>query len=493
MFEKIFPEKAGVSSRHIYTFIERLNKRGMKMHSALFMKGDKLFSEFYWKPFHKDFSHRMYSVTKSFVSIAIGLLIDDGKIKLSDRVSVYFSDVTPDNMHENLKNQTVEQMLTMTTVGYGDSWFSSDCLDRAQFYFTRNKEQRAPGTVWAYDSSGSQVLSQLVERVSGKCLFDFLNERVFRHLGTFKEATMLKTRNGAAWGDSAMICTPRDLASFARFVMNYGKWNGKQLLSEEYLRKATSKLVDNVTTPHEGILHKGYGYQIWRTEKNGFAFVGMGDQLALCFPDYDVIFVCTADNQGSDYATEYIVSSFIDIVLENMESYSISDDVEGNLALYTIGENLELFALKGLSDSPLRDEINGVKFICSENEFGFKEFTFNFKNQYEGELCYVNKNGALTLPFCVNKNHFGKFPELGYSQDFGGLRTSDGSKYDCATSLGWLQENKILIYSQIIDRYFGNTSLTFAFNGDYATLSFDKTAEDFLWNYKGVAIAKRER
>ena len=269
----------------------------------------------------------------------------------------------------------------MTTVGYGDSWFSSDCLDRAQFYFTRNEEQRAPGTVWAYDSAGSQVLSQLVERVSGKCLFDFLNERVFRHLGTFKEATMLKTRNGAAWGDSAMICTPRDLASFARFVMNYGKWNGKQLLSEEYLRKATSKVVDNVTTPHEGIFHKGYGYQIWRTEKNGFAFVGMGDQLALCFPDYDVIFVCTADNQGSDYATEYIVSSFIDIVLENMESYSISDDVEGNLALYTIGENLELFALKGLSDSPLRDEINGVKFICSENEFGFKEFTFNFKNQ----------------------------------------------------------------------------------------------------------------
>ena len=95
------------------------------------------------------------------------------------------------------------------------------------------------------------------------------------------------------------------------------------------------------------------------------------------------------------------------------------------------------------------------------------------------------------LPFNVNSNCFDKFPELGYSQDFGGLRTTDGSKYDCATSLAWKQENKILIYVQIIDRYFGNASLSFAFNGDDAFLSFDRVAEDFLWNYKGVAIAKK--
>ena len=84
-----------------------------------------------------------------------------------------------------------------------------------------------------------------------------------------------------------------------------GKINGEQLLSESYLREATSKLIDNCEDAHGGSLSYGYGYQIWRTEQNGFAFVGMGDELTICLPDYDLIFVCTADNQGSGYSRNW--------------------------------------------------------------------------------------------------------------------------------------------------------------------------------------------
>ncbi len=495
MFERITPERAGISTELVKKYINKLNQRKMKMHSVLMLKGDKLFGEFYWKPFNKDHNHRMYSITKSFVSIAIGLLIDDGLLRLDDRVSSFFDDKIDTPLPELLKNQTVEQMLMMTTVGQHSEWFSSDkCPDRVKLYFDRCGIIRSPGTVWAYDSAGSQVLCELVERISKKRLFDFLNERIFTHLGAFKNASLLSTKNGASWGDSSMICTSRDLASFARFVMNYGTWDAKRLLSEEYLKKATSKMADNMTTPHEGLLYHGYGYQIWRTEKNGFAFVGMGNELALCFPDYDVIFVCTADNQGSEYSLDYIVSNFIDLILENMQESELCENINSYNELDELNDSLELFYITGdKSDSPLRNEINGVKFICDENELGFKDFVFKFENEHSGELHYTNENGHLVLPFYVNRNRFDKFPELGYSQDFGGLRTTDGSKYDCATSLAWMQDNKILIYVQIIDRYFGNASLTFAFNGEHAFLSFDKAAEDFLWNYKGVATARREK
>jgi hypothetical protein len=94
------------------------------------------------------------------------------------------------------------------------------------------------------------------------------------------------------------------------------------------------------------------------------------------------------------------------------------------------------------------------------------------------------------LPFYVNKNRFTKFPELGYSQDVGGIRTTDGSKYDSAISFAWLQDNKIMIFAQIIDRYFGNSSMTFAFNDDHITVTFYSTAEDFLLNYHGQAYGK---
>ena len=90
MFERITPEEAGISSRKITEFINKLNYRGASTHGLLFMKGDKIFTEAYWAPFNKDFHHRMYSETKSFVSVAIGLLEEEGKLSLDDTIASHF-------------------------------------------------------------------------------------------------------------------------------------------------------------------------------------------------------------------------------------------------------------------------------------------------------------------------------------------------------------------------------------------------------------------
>ena len=90
MFEKITPEQAGVSSAKIERMINFLERNGYVFHSLLLMKGDKLFGEYYWKPFDKDFCHRMYSQTKSYVGIAIGLLVDDGKLDLDAKIASFF-------------------------------------------------------------------------------------------------------------------------------------------------------------------------------------------------------------------------------------------------------------------------------------------------------------------------------------------------------------------------------------------------------------------
>ncbi len=490
MFENVTPESVGISSKYVKEFILRLEKRKMHMHSVVLCRGTKVFGEFYWSPFDKDFLHRMYSETKSYVSVAIGLLLDEGKLSLDDKIVDYFPEKIDTPLSESLKNQTIEQMLKMSTVGTGESWFSSDCRDRCKLYFNRDGEVRYPGTVWEYDSQGSQVLCCLVEKLSGKTLFDYLNEKVFCHLNTFKTATILKTPTGESWGDSALLCTSRDMLSFARFVLNYGEWNGKRLVSEEYLKTATSKLIDNQETAFNDVVGHGYGYQIWRTEKNGFAFVGMGDQLTICLPDYDLIFVCTADNQGCGFSREIIMSSFFDIIVENMQNAPICEDKEAYKDLQNATQGLSLFRVKGQNGSPLQDKANGAKYVFTENELGLKELTFHF-NKSGGELHYVNANGEMVLPFKFNENYFGKFPELGYSGDVGGVRTTDGSKYDMACSGAWLCDNKIMLFAQIIDRYFGNVSMCFGFNDDHITVTFYKTAEDFLWNYNGQAYGKR--
>ena len=139
----------------------------------------------------------------------------------------------------------------------------------------------------------------------------------------------------------------------------------------------------------------------------------------------------------------------------------------------------------------MRTEINGKRFLCEENSLGWQEFSLRFENAEAGELRYTKGGRELVLPFYVNRNRFGKFPELGYSREFGGVRTTDGSRYDDAVSLAWLQDNKLLILTQIIDDYFGNLSLIFSFKDDVAVVSATKTAEDFLWDYQGEIVAKQ--
>ena len=87
---------------------------------------------------------------------------------------------------------------------------------------------------------------------------------------------------------------------------------------------------------------------------------------------------------------------------------------------------------------------------------------------------------------------FAKFPELGYSDGFGGVRTENGFMYDCAASAAFGMEDLLHLRVQIIDRYFGNMSARFGFRDDDVTVCMVKTAEDFLGAYQGTFVAHAE-
>ena len=90
----------------------------------------------------------------------------------------------------------------------------------------------------------------------------------------------------------------------------------------------------------------------------------------------------------------------------------------------------------------------------------------------------------------MGENHFGKFPQLGYSNEVGGQRTTDGFMYDCAASAAWDDAAKLKLYVQVIDRYFGTLYMLFAFKGDEVAVNMVKSAEDFFGEYAGSLVAK---
>ena len=496
MLHTVTPEQAGISSRQVEKFLRKLEQRGLATHSVLLMRGKDVFAEAYWKPFHKDFCHRQYSQTKSYVGVAVGLLVDDGKVDMDAPVCSYFPEYEAEVLPENLRKQTVRQMLTMETCGSPPSWFEHEDPSRLHLYMTENPARISSGLRWAYDSPGSQVLCTLVERVAGMPLFDFMYGRIFRHLDAFHTASILKTRNDDSWGDSALLCTARDMAAFARFVMDFGKWEGKQLMSEDYLRQATAPLVSNDKQGFRSYDTRGYGYQIWTLDEEGFFFNGMGSQLTFALWEQNLIFVINSDNQGYPDAKIQIYNTFRDEIVDHMEDSPLPEDAEGYRNLQAYIETLELQVQGGHKPELYRQyarELDGKVWLCKPQKSGITRFSVRFTAEDEGELRYTNAQGDKVLKFGIGKNVFGKFPEEGYSTDHGGLPNTEGYLYDCAVSGAWREARKLELKVQIIDRYFGNALFIVSFDGEDAVLVMCKAAEDFMDTYSGAVVAKLEK
>lgn len=483
------PEKAGVSSAHIKDYIDYLESHEISTHNMIMARGNEIFFEKYWEPFYPEFLHRMYSVTKSFVSLAIGFALQDGLLDLDDPIVKHFPKEAEqsETVDDNVRKQTVRNMLMMSTAKTSGGWFSQVKGDRVQFYFDNPNPSREPGVQFEYDSCGSFVLGALVERLTGRTLIDYLREKLFDKIGVSKEAYCLKCPGGHSWGDSALICMPRDLLLVARFVMNKGKWNGEQLLNEEYVTEATSKLIETKVGDEEIYNSYGYGYQFWRTYDNSFAFYGMGCQYAVCVPDKDMILIYNGDNQGYANSEDMVVKGFFDYVVRRTEDKPLTPNSEAEQALKV---PMKLMTAKGMAHTELQDQINGAVFTMQPNPMGISELSLHF---HEG-ICYfdyTNRQGKKRLPFGMLENVFDYFPQEGYSDQVGSEWTT-GHYYRCATSAAWLGERKLLLKVQIIDQYFGRMDIVLDFEDENKVhINISKTAEYFLDEYPGSATGER--
>lgn len=460
----------------IRKFIETIEV-GNNMHSVIMMQGDDVLFEGYWAPYNKETRQRMYSETKSLVGIAIGMLEYEGKLSLDDPICSYFPDKIERELPDLLKKQTIRDNLMMCTAVSYPNWFTDEDRDRVHLYFNKSVITKAPGTLFEYDSTGSQVLGVLAERLSGMSLLDYLRLKT----GLFKTAKMLKVPTGESWCDSSLICTLREMAEFGRFVMN-GCVNekGQKTVSSEFYEAAVSNLV---ATDQQGFFSykaMGYGYQIWHTLEDGFCFFGMGNQLTICIPSKDFLFACTADDQGYAESRRVLMDALYKYVIDRLDEPTDKNYKPDLLLKHAMGK----------TTSSMIPQINNVKFIAEENPMGIKWFSLNFEKDVLTFL-YENSQGIKKMEAGACRNLFGKFPEEGYSKEIGGVR-EPGHMYDAAFSYAFEAERNLLLQCRIIDEYLGNLSIFFGFNNEFATVRFEKTAEDFLQTYSGIMICRQK-
>ena len=158
-----------------------LENHHLATHALIIALGDEILFEHYTAPFHKDFSHRIYSSTKSFTSLAVGFAEQDGLLDVNEKLCKYFPEESKDVTNQDILALTVKNLLMMRTAGrVTANWFEARTNDRVAHYFKNRTDTRRPDTEWEYDSNGSFILCALVERVTGKDFMEYMRENITR-------------------------------------------------------------------------------------------------------------------------------------------------------------------------------------------------------------------------------------------------------------------------------------------------------------------------
>ncbi|MBM2618464.1 beta-lactamase family protein [Actinoplanes sp. LDG1-06] len=302
MLPRSSPVASGVSSRAVAAVLDRLEAASVECHSIMVVRHGHVVAEGWWAPYSAVRPHLLYSLTKSFTSVAVGLAVGDGLLSPDDRVVDVLPDHVPAGLPEQGRDITVHHLLSMTaghdTDSLAEAWQREpDDLVRG---FLRVPFPYAVGTRHAYDNATTYVLARMVERVTGRGLPELLNERLFRPMG-IDHAEWDRVASGAAFGFHGLHLTTEAVAAFGELLLREGRWGDRQLVAPEWVRLATRRHIGTGPAEVSGgdpeWLH-GYGYQIWMS-RHGYFGSGAFGQLCIVVPEHDLVtaFTCAATQE----------------------------------------------------------------------------------------------------------------------------------------------------------------------------------------------------
>ncbi|UCM87475.1 serine hydrolase domain-containing protein [Streptomyces marincola] len=290
------PAACGVSSRSVIALLDRFEARSVECHSLMVVRRGHVVAEGWWAPYSAGRPHLLYSLTKSFTSVAVGLAIDDGLLSLDDRVVDVLPEHVPAGMPEQGRRLTVHHLLSMTTGHREDSLAEAWQREPGDLVkgFLRVPFPEPEGTRHAYDNPTTFVLARMVERVTGRSLPDLLDERLFRPMGV-DHAEWDRVASGAAFGFHGLHLTTEAVAAFGELLLRGGLWGGRQLVPRAWVELATRRHIG--TRQIEGWSEYpdalcGYGYQFWMS-RHGYRGEGSFGQLCLVVPAHDLVVAVT--------------------------------------------------------------------------------------------------------------------------------------------------------------------------------------------------------
>ncbi len=302
-FPRATPESQGVSSRLLRRFLEELNRgRDLYMQDVMVLRSGRVICEAAFGSQDLRAAKYTFSACKSVVSLAVGLLADDGLLSVEEPVADIFDE--SGTLRRRLKDMTVEDLLTMRS---GVQFTEAEALTETDWVrrFLSAAPKGEPGEEFAYNSLNTYMLSAIIRRRSGRSLMELLQERLFGPMG-ITDVRWETCPMGVEKGGWGLYIRPEDLAKLGQLVLDGGLWGGERLLSRRYLEAALRPRA----VPPAATGDFNYGYQIWvGRRENTFLFNGMLGQNVLGFLDSGILVVTHA---GAN--TDFQESRYFEIV-----------------------------------------------------------------------------------------------------------------------------------------------------------------------------------
>ncbi len=270
-----------------------------------------------WHPYyHGTDEHTMQSVSKTVTSAIIGIAMTRGDFKapLSTPVLHYFDESKVKNVDARKRRMTLRDLLTMTSgldwnedLPYDDPANPSDLMEAAddwvQFVIDRPMKDE-PGTVFAYSSGATELLAYIFKRETGADIERYAHTHLFEPLG-IHQYFWKRTPLGVVDTEGGLYLRAEDLAKIGLLYLNDGRWNGRRLMTSDWIKESLTPRID----ADEGFK---YGYQWWllphgEPARLAWAARGMGGQRLIVFPEEQLIVVSTAWHILNEASIEFDV------------------------------------------------------------------------------------------------------------------------------------------------------------------------------------------
>lgn len=286
-------------------------KKISNLRSFLISKTGKLLHESYYDLAGDSRPQRIRSVTKSIVSLLIGIAIDKGYIVSEDLlIKPFFKEYFANNSDERKENITIKHALTMTTgINFSDQNYYATNMEKGLQIIRDNNAydwildtdmllSYKPGDVWLYNSMNVDLLTTILSSSTGMTTLQFAEKYLFAPLG-IENYFWMHDSDENYYGGFTLALRPRALMRIGEMVLNEGMYGDERIVSKEWIKKSHYNQY-----PLGGEEGWEYGYLWWKyrvANKQVVSALGWGGQIMALVPSLDLTIVTTADGNVCSY------------------------------------------------------------------------------------------------------------------------------------------------------------------------------------------------